>query len=86
MNIKYLPYIIFQCTRGIIQTLTGLIMCLINHGEKHMFCKGSIATFRKRPYGISFIKLLTSNNRVHYRVSEKTKSRSLNGYGIFWSR
>ena len=34
--------------------LVGLIMCLISYGEKHMFYKGSIATFWKRPYGISF--------------------------------
>ena len=53
MNIKYFPYIIFQCSWGIIQTLVGLIMCLISYGEKHMFYKGSIATFWKRPYGIS---------------------------------
>ena len=53
MNIKYFPYIIFQCSWGIIQTLAGLIMCLISYGEKHMFYKGSIATFWKRPYGIS---------------------------------
>ena len=53
MNIKYFPYIIFQCSWGIIQTLAGLIMCLISYGEKHIFYKGSIATFWKRPYGIS---------------------------------
>ena len=53
MNIKYFPYIIFQCSWGIIQTLVGLIMCLISYGEKHLFYKGSIATFWKRPYGIS---------------------------------
>lgn len=53
MIIKYFPYIIFQCTWGIFQTLAGLIMYLIDHGEKHIFYKGSIATFWKRPYGIS---------------------------------
>ena len=50
MIIKYFPYIIFQCTWGIFQTLAGLIMYLIDHGEKHIFYKGSIATFWKRPY------------------------------------
>ena len=40
MNIKYFPYIIFQCSWGIIQTLAGLIMCLISYGEKHIFYKG----------------------------------------------
>lgn len=53
MIIKYFPYIIFQCTWGIFQTLAGLIMYLIDHGEKHIFYKGSIATFWKRPYGLS---------------------------------
>ena len=53
MNIKYFPYIIFQCSWGIIQTLAGLIMCLISYGEKHMFYKGSVATFWNRTYGIS---------------------------------
>ena len=53
MNIKYLPYIILQWTWGIIQTLAGLVMFLISMREKHVFYKGAIATFWKRPYGVS---------------------------------
>ncbi len=53
MSIKYVPYIILQCTWGIIQTLAGLVMFMISIGEKHEFYKGAIATFWKRSYGIS---------------------------------
>ena len=53
MKIKYLPYIILQWTWGIIQTFAGLIMFLISVREKHTFYKGAIATFWKRPFGIS---------------------------------
>ena len=48
-----MPYIILQWTWGIIQTLAGLVMFLISMREKHVFYKGAIATFWKRPYGIS---------------------------------
>jgi hypothetical protein len=53
VKIRYLPYIILQWTWGIIQTLAGLIMFLISVREKHTFYKGAIATFWKRPFGIS---------------------------------
>lgn len=53
MKIKYLPYIILQWTWGIIQTFAGLVMFLISVREKHSFYKGAIATFWKRPFGIS---------------------------------
>ena len=53
MYIKYIPYIIIQCTWGIIQTLAGLIMFLTSLGETHTFYKGAVATFWKKPYGIS---------------------------------
>ncbi len=52
-NFMLLPYIILQWTWGIIQTLAGLVMFLISMREKHVFYKGAIATFWKRPYGIS---------------------------------
>lgn len=53
MKIKYLPYLIMQCTWGLIQTAAGFIMFLTSIRSRHAWYNGAVATFWDRPYGIS---------------------------------
>ena len=46
-------YIILQCTWGIIQTMLGLIVFLINIKHKHYFYHGAIVTERDVPSSVS---------------------------------
>lgn len=71
MSIKYLPYIIIQCTWGIIQTLAGFIIYLTSFGERHIFYKGSIATFWKRSYGISLGLFIFIPPKARFYNAEK---------------
>ena len=70
-KLKYVPYIILQCTWGIVQTLAGLIMFLTSIGEKHSFYKGSVATFWKRPYGISLGMFIFIPPKARFYNAEK---------------
>lgn len=70
-KLKYVPYIILQCTWGIVQTLAGLIMFLTSIGEKHSFYKGSVAIFWKRPYGISLGMFIFIPPKARFYNAEK---------------
>lgn len=70
-KLKYVPYIILQCAWGIVQTLAGLIMFLTSIGEKHSFYKGSVATFWKRPYGISLGMFIFIPPKARFYNAEK---------------
>jgi hypothetical protein len=41
---KKILYILIQCTWGILQTLVGFIVFIINYKNKHYFYKGAIIT------------------------------------------
>lgn len=46
-------YIILQCTWGILQTLLGFIVFLMNINNKHYFFNGAIETVREAPSSVS---------------------------------
>ncbi len=51
---KYIPYILWQCTWGLPQTLVGLMIYLKNIKCKHYFYHGAVATEWKDPHhGVS---------------------------------
>ena len=89
MKIRYIPYIFLQCTWGIIQTFTGLFMFMGSLGEKHTFYRGAIATFWKRPYGISlglFIFIppkarFYNADKYHFTEDEIRKRLLVHEYG-----
>ena len=46
-------YILMQCTWGILQTLLGFIVFLMNINNKHYFFNGAIVTVREAPSSVS---------------------------------
>ena len=50
---KKILYIAIQCSWGILQTLLGLFVFLINVRNKHYFYHGAIITERKAPSSVS---------------------------------
>ena len=50
---RYIPYILWQCTWGLIQTLAGFVAFCTSIGDKHRFFHGAVTTYWKRPFGIS---------------------------------
>lgn len=46
-------YILMQCTWGILQTLLGFIVFLMNINNKHYFFNGAIETVREAPSSVS---------------------------------
>lgn len=46
-------YILMQCTWGILQTLLGFIVFLMNINNKHYFFNGAIVTVREAPSSMS---------------------------------
>ena len=45
--------ILMQCTWGILQTLLGFIVFLMNINNKHYFFNGAIVTVREAPSSVS---------------------------------
>ena len=66
-------YIIFQCTWGIIQTLFGFVVFLVNIKRKHYFYHGSIVTERDAPSSVSLgmFVFVTSNPMMDKRLENK---------------
>ena len=69
-------YILIQCTWGILQTLLGFIVFLINIKHKHYFYHGAIVTERDAPSSVSlgmFVFVTTKpmkDKRTENRISD----------------
>ena len=76
-------YILIQCTWGILQTLLGFIVFLMNINNKHYFYNGAIVTVRKAPSSVSlgmFIFVTTNpmkDKRVENRIPDEELSDRL---------
>ena len=66
-------YIILQCTWGIIQTLLGFVVFLVNIKHKHYFYHGAIVTVREIPTSVSLgmFVFVTSNPMMDKRLENK---------------
>lgn len=80
---KKFLYIALQCTWGIIQTLLGAVIFLINIKNKHYFYHGAIITERNAPSSVSlgmFVFITTNpmkDKRVENRIPDQELSRRL---------
>ena len=80
---KNILYIIIQCTWGIIQTLLGFIVFVINIKNKHYFYHGAIVTERNVPSSVSLgMFVFTTTNpmkdkRSENRIPDEELSRRL---------
>ena len=76
-------YILIQCTWGILQTLLGFIVFLMNINNKHYFYNGAIVTVRKAPSSVSlgmFIFVTTNpmkDKRAENRIPDEELSDRL---------
>ena len=72
-------YILIQCTWGILQTVLGFIVFLININNKHYFYDGAIVTARQAPSSVSLgmFVFVTSNPRKDKRVENKIPDEEL---------
>ena len=83
MNIKIILYILIQCTWGILQTLLGFIVFLINIKNKHYFYHGAIITERNLPSSISLgLFVFTTTNpmkdkRIENRILDEELGQRL---------
>ena len=71
MRPKHLPYILIQCTWGIIQTIAGFVMFLISTGSNHAWYNGAVATFWNKPFGISLGLFIFIPPKARFYNSEK---------------
>ena len=76
-------YIIIQCTWGIIQTLLGFFVFLLNIKNKHFFYHGAIVTERHVPSSVSlgmFVFTTTDpmkDKRTENRIPDEELSQRL---------
>ena len=76
-------YVILQCTWGIIQTLFGFVVFLVNIKHKHYFYHGAIVTERGAPSSVSlgmFIFVTTNpmkDKRTENRIPDDELSNRL---------
>ena len=71
MRPKYIPYILIQCTWGIIQTIAGLVMFLTSTGSRRAWYNGAVATFWNKPFGISLGLFIFIPPQARFYNSEK---------------
>ena len=71
MRPKYIPYILIQCTWGIIQTIAGLVMFLTSTGSRRAWYNGTVATFWNKPFGISLGLFIFIPPQARFYKSEK---------------
>ena len=66
-------YILIQCTWGILQTLLGFIVFLMNINNKHYFYNGAIVTVREAPSSVSLgmFVFVTSKPMKDKRIENK---------------
>jgi len=69
--LRHLPYILIQCTWGIIQTIAGFVMYLISTGSNHAWYNGAVATFWNKPFGISLGMFIFIPPKARFYNSEK---------------
>ena len=69
--LRHLPYILIQCTWGIIQTIAGFVMFLISTGSNHAWYNGAVATFWNKPFGISLGLFIFIPPKARFYNSEK---------------
>ena len=80
---KVILYIIIQCTWGILQTLLGFMVFLINIKNKHYFYHGAIVTERNMPSSVSLgMFVFTTTNpmkdkRIVNRIPDEELSQRL---------
>ena len=77
---KVILYIIIQCTWGILQTLLGFMVFLINIKNKHYFYHGAIVTERNLPSSVSLgmFVFTTTNPMKDKRNENKIPDEELN--------
>lgn len=71
MKPKYIPYILLQCTWGMIQTIAGLVMFLTSAGSRHVWYNGAVATFWNKPFGISLGLFIFIPPKARFYNAEK---------------
>ena len=80
---KNILYIVIQCTWGIVQTLLGFIVFLINIKNKHYFYHGAIVTERNVSSSVSlgmFVFTTTTpmkDKRIENRIPDEELSNRL---------
>ena len=77
---KVILYIVIQCTWGILQTLLGFMVFLINIKNKHYFYHGAIVTERNLPSSVSLgmFVFTTTNPMKDKRNENKIPDEELN--------
>ena len=71
ISLLIIPIIIILLAFTIIQTFAGLVMFLISMSERHIFYKGTIATFWKKSYGISLGMFIFVPPKARFYNAEK---------------
>ena len=80
---KVILYIVIQCTWGIVQTLLGFMVFLVNIKNKHYFYHGAIVTERNMPSSVSLgMFVFTTTNpmkdkRIVNRIPDEELSQRL---------
>ena len=76
---KIILYIVIQCTWGILQTLLGFMVFLINIKNKHYFYHGAIVTERNLPSSVSLgmFVFTTTNPMKDKRIENKIPDEEL---------
>ena len=76
---KVILYIVIQCTWGIVQTLLGFMVFLVNIKNKHYFYHGAIVTERNMPSSVSLgmFVFTTTNPMKDKRIENKIPDEEL---------
>lgn len=76
---KVILYIVIQCTWGILQTLLGFMVFLVNINNKHYFYHGAIVTERNMPSSVSLgmFVFTTTNPMKDKRIENKIPDEEL---------
>ena len=77
VKLNHILYILIQCTWGIIQTLLGFVVFVVNIKQKHYFYKGAIVTENNSPSSVSLgmfvftTKTPMPDKRVENRIPDE---------------
>ena len=79
MKMNKILYILIQCTWGILQTLLGFMVFLVNINNKHYFYHGAIVTERNMPSSVSLgmFVFTTTNPMKDKRIENKIPDEEL---------
>lgn len=83
LKVSHVFYILIQCTWGILQTLLGFAVFIVNIKQKHYFYKGAIITETASPSSVSLgmfvftTKTPMPDKRVENRIPDEELSGRL---------